>query len=407
MELIAEEVKFERYPAYKDSGVEWLGEVPEHWELLKSKFIWQEIIDLSDNEEETLLSVSQYTGVNLNGDKARGESLIGYKRVDKNDLVINIMLAWLGGLGLSSYKGIVSPAYAVYRLKINFSPNFLHYLYRTNLYLDEFARRSKGIVPSRWRMYTEDFGQVLTVCPPLFEQISIANFLDCKTTQIDQVIAQKEKQIELLKERRQVLIHKAVTRGLNPDVALKDSGVEWIGAIPAHWEVKSAKYLFDEIDDRSKTGNEELLSVSHLTGVTPRSEKNVTMFEAEDYTGSKLCKKGDLVYNIMWAWMGALGVSDRTGIVSPSYAVYRQKNKSSFDSLFLEYILKDVDYVAQYNRVSTGLHTSRLRFYSNMFFSMKIGFPPKAEQDQIIIHLNKVNLKIFKTINYNKQCRNR
>jgi type I restriction enzyme S subunit len=124
------------------------------------------------------------------------------------------------------------------------------------------------------------------------------------------------------------------------------------------------------------------------------------MFEAEDYTGSKLCKKGDLVYNIMWAWMGALGVSDRTGIVSPSYAVYRQKNKSSFDSLFLEYILKDVDYVAQYNRVSTGLHTSRLRFYSNMFFSMKIGFPPKAEQDQIIIHLNKVNLKIFKTINY-------
>lgn len=118
-----------------------------------------------------------------------------------------------------------------------------------------------------------------------------------------------------------------MTRGLDDRVVLKDSGVEWIGEIPMHWEVKRAKFLFDEIDDRSITGSEELLSVSHMTGVTPRSEKNVTMFQSEDYSGSKLCQKNDLVFNIMWAWMGALGISDRVGIVSPSYAIYRQKKR--------------------------------------------------------------------------------
>ncbi|EKO3839721.1 restriction endonuclease subunit S, partial [Vibrio harveyi] len=126
---------------------------------------------------------------------------------------------------------------------------------------------------------------------------------------------------------------------------MKDSGVDWIGVIPEHWEVKRAKYIFDEVDERSKTGDEELLSVSHMTGVTPRSEKNVNMFMAEDYSGSKLCRENDLVINIMWAWMGALGVSSQVGIVSPSYGVYRQKVKDTFNPVYLEYLLKSTKYV--------------------------------------------------------------
>ncbi len=118
--------------------------------------------------------------------------------------------------------------------------------------------------------------------PPLQEQTRIADFLDRKTAQIDTAIAQKERLIALLHERRQILIHAAVTRGLNPDVPMKDSGVEWIGEIPVHWDIKRATYVFSEVDERSQSGKEELLSVSHMTGVTPRSEKNVSMFKAED-----------------------------------------------------------------------------------------------------------------------------
>ncbi len=164
----------------------------------------------------------------------------------------------------------------------------------------------------------------------------------------------------------------------------RDSGVAWIGQIPSHWYVKRAKFLFREIDERSANGEEELLSVSHMTGVTPRSEKtNVYMFMAEDYSGSKLCRPNDLVFNIMWAWMGALGVSDRVGIVSPSYGVYRQLKEGTFNNWYLEHLLRSTLYVAEYNKRSTGLHSSRLRLYSHMFFDMELGFPPREEQDEI------------------------
>jgi type I restriction enzyme S subunit len=178
-----------------------------------------------------------------------------------------------------------------------------------------------------------------------------------------------------------------VTQGLDPDAPMRDSGVAWIGEIPKHWDIKRAKYLFKEVDERSTTGKEELLSVSHMTGVTPRSEKNVNMFMAEDYTGSKTCQKNDLVFNIMWTWMGALGVSDRPGIVSSSYGIFRQQEKDRFNPQYLEYLLKTTGYIEHYNKVSTGLHSSRLRFYGHMFFNMELGFPDRKEQDQIVTHI--------------------
>lgn len=383
-----------KYPAYKDSGESWLGEIPNDWHLKKSKFVWREIEERSAKGEEQLLSVSQYNGVVPNEAESRSESLEGYKRVYPDHLVTNIMLAWMGGLGVSDHDGIVSPAYAVYQLREDQNAHYLGYLYRTKIYLAEFARRSKGVVPSRWRMYTDDFGQVLTLLPPLETQKRIVEFLDEKTAEIDAAIAKKRRLIELLNEQKAILINRAVTKGLNPDAPMKDSGVDWIGEIPAHWEVLRAKYVFDEIDERSTTGKEELLSVSHTTGVTPRSEKNIVMFMAEDYTGSKLCKPGDIVFNIMWAWMGALGVSDQVGIVSPSYGVFRSKSPSAFNNWYLEHLLRSWGYVQQYNRVSTGLHSSRLRLYAHMFLAMEIGFPPRSEQDEIE-RQTKDRLKLF------------
>lgn len=233
----------QRYDSYKDSGVKWLGQIPEHWEVRKAKYIWQETDAVSDTGNEDLLSVSQYDGVNPAKGDSRSESLKGYKMVSENDLVINIMLAWLGGLGVSKYNGIVSPAYCIYKNITDNNPKYLHYLYKTPLYLAEFARRSSGIVPSRWRMYTDDFGQVLTLLPPITEQDSIVNYLDTATAKIDSAIAQQQKMIDLLSERKQIIINNAVTRGLDTNVKMKDSGVEWIGMIPEHWEFERLKHL--------------------------------------------------------------------------------------------------------------------------------------------------------------------
>lgn len=174
-----------RYDSYKDSGLCWLGDIPAHWGLKKTKFLWREMEDRSVTGEEQLLSVSQYHGVIPKEDDSRSESLVDYKRCCEKDLVVNIMLAWMGGLGVAEHDGIVSPAYCVYRQLNDNSSKYLNYLYRTPIYLAEFAKKSKGVIPSRWRMYSEDFGQVLTLLPPRNEQDRITNFLDQKTSEID------------------------------------------------------------------------------------------------------------------------------------------------------------------------------------------------------------------------------
>lgn len=225
----------ERYREYKDSGAQWLGKIPKHWDVIKAKYLWNEVFSFSENGSENLLSVSQYDGVTQAKNESRSESLKGYKKVAKDNLVINIMLAWMGGLGVSEYNGIVSPAYCVYRLKKAANPKFMHYLYKSPMYLAEFARHSTGVIPSRWRMYTDDFGQVLTLIPPIDEQDKIVSYLDKVTSKIDEAIAQQQKMIDLLNERKQIIINNAVTKGLNPDVPMKYSGVDRIGEIPEHW----------------------------------------------------------------------------------------------------------------------------------------------------------------------------
>ena len=202
-----------QYPSYKNSGFDWIGQIPSHWGLLKSKFLWRESFDTSATGTEDLLSVSQYDGVTpANG--SRSESLVGYKVVEENNLVINIMLAWMGGLGVSAYNGLVSPAYCVYKLLGDNNPKYMHYLYKTPMYLAEFARHSTGVIPSRWRMYTDDFGQVLTLIPPRKEQDAMVEYLDTATAKIDEAIAQQQRMIDLLNERKELLIENEVTKGI-------------------------------------------------------------------------------------------------------------------------------------------------------------------------------------------------
>lgn len=189
---------------------------------------------------------------------------------------------------------------------------------------------------------------------------------------------------------------------MRPYAEYKKSAVSWIGTIPSHWPEERVKLYFKEIDERSETGSEEMLSVSHITGVTPRSQKNVSMFKAESNIGQKRCQPGDIVINTMWAWMSALGVSNHNGIVSPSYGVYRPRTMRDYDSYFLDHLLRVNGYKAEYTCRSTGIRSSRLRLYPDKFLSMRIICPPRDEQKQITMFLKSQDV-LFRKFFRNKR----
>lgn len=180
--------------------------------------------------------------------------------------------------------------------------------------------------------------------------------------------------------------------------AYRPARMRWLPPVPQHWNEQRAKTFFREVDERSRTGQEELLSVSHLTGVTPRSQKNVTMFKAASYVGSKLCRPGDIVINTLWAWMAALGASRHVGIVSPAYGVYRPHRADSFNPAYLDYLLRTRAYTAEYIGRSTGIRASRLRLYPNQFLDIALLQPPRPEQDQIVAYLRAQDAHIARFI---------
>ena len=234
----------------KDSGIEWIGEIPESWKVSRIKQLFSEVNDRCENGENyTLLSVSEYYGVapkieRISDDDmlTHAETLDGYKICKENDLVINIMLAWKRALGVSEYTGIVSPAYCIYRAKQNICAKYFHYLFRTDMYANLFKQNSTGIIDSRLRLYPDKFLALKCQVPPIDTQRRIAAYLDRKCSQIDAIIARQQEVIEKLKAYKLSVITEAVAKGLNPDVPMKDSGVEWIGKIPEHWMMLKLKY---------------------------------------------------------------------------------------------------------------------------------------------------------------------
>lgn len=228
--------------------------------------------------------------------------------------------------------------------------------------------------------------------PPLLQQKVIAEFLDHETARIDALVTAKERVLDLLSEKRRALISEAVTRGLDPTVPLVDSGVPWLGKIPAHWNVERARWLFRERDERSDAGEEELLTVSHLTGVTRRSEKDVNMFEAETTEGYKISLTGDLVINTLWAWMGAMGVAMLDGIVSPAYNVYQPG--PLLDPSYIDSIVRIPVFAQEVTRYSKGVWSSRLRLYPEGFFQVLLPVPPLEEQRAIVAHIKDETAKL-------------
>ena len=238
---------------------------------------------------------------------------------------------------------------------------------------------------TRFGIPKSEIGTMRLPVPPLPQQRAIADYLDCETARLDALVAAKERVLGLLDEKRRALITRAVTRGLDSNVPLRDSGIPWLGEIPAHWETERARWLFRERDERSDTGEEELLTVSHLTGVTPRSEKDVSMFEAETTKGYKICLSGDLVINTLWAWMGAMGVSPVDGIVSPAYNVYEPR--AHLDPSYVDAFVRLSVFAQEVTRYSKGVWSSRLRLYPEGFYAVSLPVPPLSEQREIVAYI--------------------
>ena len=262
-------------------------------------------------------------------------------------------------------------------------PRFLFYFTQGSDYWSQIG--ASTIQATIQNVSAEKYGDVVLPVPPIPVQQAITEYLDRETPRLDGLIVAKERVLGLLAEKRRALITRDVTRGLDPRAPLRDSGIPWLGEIPAHWEIERARWLFRERDERSDTGEEELLTVSHLTGVTLRSEKNVNMFEAETTEGYKICLAGDLVINTLWAWMGAMGVSKVNGIVSPAYNVYQPGPQ--LDPSFVDALVRIPVFAQEVTRYSKGVWSSRLRLYPEGFFEVFLPVPPIGEQRAIVSHI--------------------
>lgn len=389
-----------RYNSYKDSGVKWLGEIPSHWDSASLLYLLRGKI--SDGPHETpdikedgipFISIDS-----LNETKDIDFSIVK-KFISSNDYERycqktklekgDILFSKAATIGKTAIVG--NDTFMVWSPLAILKPNFIKI---TTLYLYYIMNCKKAIeeVSMSGSMNTQinvgmrELEKIRIPIPTIKEQEAIAKYLDTATSKIDEAIAQQKKMINLLNERKQIIINNAITKGLDPSVKMKPSGVDWIGDIPEQWELRRGKYLFKIVNDLSQTGEEELLSVSDKTGVTPRSMKNVTMFMAESLIGYKKCQVGDICSNIMWMWHGAVGVTQYNGVISPSYAVYRQIRNSFLDD-YLDCLLRIPQLVKFYSVLSTGLTESRLRLYPSDFLDIIFFVPPIQEQKMIMDYI--------------------
>ena len=238
------------YPAMKDSGVEWLGDVPEHWGVLPNRVLFEEIKDRNCPDEQ-MLSVTIKKGVIrqaalLEGSSKKDSSNLdrsNYKLVQPGDIAYNKMRAWQGAVGVSDYRGIISPAYVVQRPRNGADSIYFHHLLRTPGFAKEAERWSYGITSDMWSLRPEHFKLIYACLPLLPEQAAIVRYLDYVDRRVRRYVRVKRKLIGLLEEQKQAIIHQAVTRGLDPNVPLKPSGVQWLGDLPEHWEVRRLQTL--------------------------------------------------------------------------------------------------------------------------------------------------------------------
>jgi len=387
------------YSEYKDSGHRWLGKIPEHWGLLPNRALFEEVKDRNHPNDE-MLSVTITRGIirqqALLSDSSKKDSSnvnkAAYKLVQPGDIAYNKMRAWQGAVGASSFRGIISPAYVVMRPRQGCAPWYYHHLYRTPSFAKEAERWSYGITSDRWSRRPEHFKVIYSVQPPPDEQTDIVRFLDHANRKINGFIRAKRKLIGLLNEQKQAIIHRAVTRGLNPNAPLKPSGISWLGDIPQHWEVKKLRMLF-----RYEKGGRAAELTKEYIG---RNPGEYPVFSGQTEDGGMMGKLNRFEFNfdtpvVFVSTVGARAMSTRLVCkkfsLSQNCAIIIPRTKEA-DPSFYENVFQRL---FEYERASISLIMQpSLRFADlNRFY---VPQPPISEQQKIAKELLEKNEGIEK-----------
>ncbi|WP_019603972.1 restriction endonuclease subunit S [Teredinibacter turnerae] len=387
-----------RYESYKDSEMLWIDKLPAAWRLEKAKWLFKRV-ERSVRSIDEIVTCFRDGTVTLRSNR-RTEGFTnalkehGYQGVRKGDLVIHAMDAFAGAIGVSDSDGKATPVYAacVPRRENEVNPRFYAYYLRDMALSGFIASLAKGIRERSTDFRFNDFAELLLPIPDFGEQMLIVCFLDKKTTQIDEAIAIKEQQIALLKERKQIIIQKAVTQGLDPNVLMKDSGVDWIGKIPEHWEVIKLKHLFTEVTARTKTGTETLFSLRMEIGLVPHDDVSDKHIPSESLVDYKIVKSGQMVMNRMRAAIGIFGLATDYGLVSPDYAVFDVASDVVPDYYLTLFKLPLMG--TQFRLASKGMGTGSsgfMRLYTDEFGDIKVANPPKEEQEALMRFIEETN----------------
>lgn len=387
----------ERYSEYKDSGIQWLGEIPSHWDAVRTKYVARLYTGNSLNEREkekysssvddcypyiSSKDISLETeSVNYNNGLSIPKGEKAFELAPSNSFLLCIE----GGSAGRKKAFLTEDVCFVNKLccfNSEINPKYHYYTLQSFYFGAKFRSSLQGMIGGVSVSTIKNF--YLTV-PPKEEQVKIVAYLDEIIGKIHTAIEQQQKMIDLLNERKQIIINNAVTKGLNPGVPMKDSGVDWIGKIPEHWEMKRLKTILGVKDERNTDPDAILLSVYTAIGVRPRQELEERGNKASTVINYKIVNKGDLIVNRLLAWMGAYGLSNYDGVTSPDYDVYSfhaDVNKDYFETLF-----RNTQFKSDCYKYGHGIMMMRWRTYSDEFLNIRVPIPPKGEQNAIFEYL--------------------
>jgi type I restriction enzyme S subunit len=368
---------------------EWIDQIPEGWESFRVDSVFLNSRKKNvDRGIEAYLSLMANVGVIPFSEKGNvgnkpPEDFSNCKVALKGDFILNSMNFGIGSFGIAPQDGILSPVYFVLR-RINegLEQGFLRYVFSSKAFREFVQMLGSGILEHRAAIPWDKFKGVRIPAPSASEQRARAEYLDQETSQIDALISKKEQLIEKLLERRQALITQFVTKGLDPNVPMKDSGVDWLGKFPSDWKLQPLWSHFRRVK-RVGFPDETLLSVYREHGVLPKDSRDDNHnVESEDLSVYQLVEKGSLVVNKMKAWQGSLSISNVRGIVSPAYFVY-EATSQAFESKFIHHLLRSKPYVMSYSLISKGVRVGQWDLQPELFRQVMLIIPGLDEQREI------------------------
>jgi type I restriction enzyme S subunit len=383
----------------KDSGVPWLGEIPKHWDLPRLGAVLRERGETNaDGRVTDVLSVMRERGVIPYAEKGnvgnkKSDDITRYKIVRPDDIVVNCMNVIIGSVGRSRFTGCLSPVYYVLMRRSGAdNPRYIDAYFQTKPFQQSLVRIGNGILAHRMRIPMELLKCEPFPRPPAEEQAAIVRFLDYADRRIRRYIRAKQKLIKLLEEQKQAIIHRAVTRGLDPNVRLKPSGVEWLGDVPEHWEVVLSQRIFKE-NIRPHNGQPETsLSLSQRDGLIATTEMKERSLQTSTYDNWKLTLPGDIVVNRFKAHLGVFFASTLRGIVSFHYGVFEPRRRMV--PKYFEHLYHTVPYRTIYAGRSNGMTVGLQNLSNQNFYNVKSVVPPIMEQAAIVEHLDQATAEI-------------